>query len=187
MLRDRLQMVTNAIYFNAPLASNAPWVVVQGGANAWSGVYVYHLAPAENGDKHNIYVDLLDEQGRPLTASSLRLAHTWKDRRDWQPAPLTAFDKQPSEPLANLPIEKGQNMTIWLEDNGQCVSDKVSELHALMAGTGGGSDWHHHSYYVVFQRRAVVTPLPDKPAPDGRKQAIFRQIRDLLDEAEQIL
>ncbi len=203
MLRERLQMVTNSIYFDAPVATNAPWVTVREGAGGgWRVVYVYHLAPAENGMKHVVYVDLIDERGVVVTKSALRLGHTWEGRRDDDPAPSVALEKPPSEPLGNLPIQRGQKLSIWLEDaTGARISDAVQGLHAVLPSNGEGNDWHHHSYYVVFQKRSSAGSLAgdgidtangaDKA--DGKLVAtrsgreIIAKIRDHLRELEQLL
>lgn len=203
MLRDRLQMVTNSIYFNAPVATNAPWVTVQEGVGGWRVAYVYHLMPAENGMNHVVYVDLVDERGGVVTKAALRLGHTWEGRRDDEPAPSVALEKPPTEPLGNLPIQRGQKLTVWLEDaTGARISDAVQGLHAVLPSDGEGNDWHHHSYYVVFQKRPAassgggdktngsngIDALPDSKLVGTRNgREILAKIRDHLRELEQLL
>jgi hypothetical protein len=195
MLRDLLQMVSRAAQAGTlRTVSNADWVTLEAHGD-WQAVYIHHLTPDENRGKHNIFVDLLDEAGKPLTATAMRLGYTWEGRRSDELAPAPALDKQPTEPLGNLPIEKKQRISCWLEENGRRVSDVVRGLHTELPDQGTGNTWGHHSYYVIFWKRsaAVVvdpqTPVVIEPAPTTTdpKAALLRQIETLLRQVEMLL
>lgn len=125
----------------------------QPGQVYWKVIGIHHLAPDENRDRHNAFIEALDENGRRLKDNNLRVGSIWEGKSDGpdRPKPL---DKPDGEPAADVPIEKDMTMTIWLEGAGP--SERVTNLHTRHedeVGPGGGrSSRFHHSYYIVFQR-----------------------------------
>jgi hypothetical protein len=130
----------------------------------WRVIGVRHLEPAENTGKHNLYADLLDEDGKRVRDGSFQLERGWEGQRPDETAPLVRFDKGDNEPATNIPIDR--NQTLWVRVAGDLPSDKVENLHTKHADEPGpnGELWNtigHHSFYVVFQRtRHSGTTLP---------------------------
>lgn len=140
--------------------------------DAWRCIGIYHLKPSENNRRHNVFVEVLDEQGN-RTRLLPAIKWTW-----WMDAPLQTLklDKPDNEPAADIPINPGATITLYIDGFG-LPSDSVGNLRASHAdeGPNAGNAIGHHSFYVVFQlkRSAVVTPPvePTKPPiSDGSSQ-----------------
>jgi hypothetical protein len=125
----------------------------QPGQPYWKVIGVHHLSPDENRDRHNAFVEVLDEAGRRVKDGNLRLGWIWEGKADG-PADPKRLDKSDDEPATDVPIEKNMTVTLWLEGAG--ASERVSGLHTRHedeTGPGGGRNSRfHHSYYIVFQR-----------------------------------
>lgn len=134
---------------------NSSWV--------YRAVSVRRLSAKENHGNHHVYVDALDTDGRRVPG--LKIGFTWVGRKDDEPAPPAAMDKQPGEAMGNLPIFWGQVVDVWLE--GQ-ASDKVTGLHTVYPSDGEGNGSGHHSFKVVFQlEQQGVTPAPEPASPNN--------------------
>jgi len=133
----------------------------------WKVIGVYHLAPRENGRRHNAFIEALDESGARIQNPLVRVGWIWEGKSDG-PADPKRLDKPLNEPAADIPLEKTMTVTLWLDGDGP--SDQVTGLHTRHAdesdGEGSGNTWGHHSYYLVFQRARKQT-LPVKPIEDG--------------------
>ncbi|MEM7531595.1 MAG: hypothetical protein AAF639_05440 [Chloroflexota bacterium] len=121
------------------------------GQQYWRVRGVHHLTQKENGGDHNVYVDLLDENGKPLYYDGIGIKWGWEGQTDQQRQAPEKFDKHtPNEPMSDVPItSKGQ--FIWTEIEGDgASSDRVSRM-----GTEGNAA---ESYYVLYQK-AFAQPL----------------------------
>jgi hypothetical protein len=147
---------------------------VAGGQLYWRAIGVRHLEPAENKGKHNLYAELLDEEGKRVRDANAQLQRGWEGQRPDESSPLVRFDKGDNEPATNIPIDRNQKL--WVRVTGDLPSDTVENLHTKHADEAGpgGELWNsigHHSFYVVFQRTrqavATVPPVtkPAEPAP----------------------
>ncbi len=120
---------------------------VEGGQPYWRAVRVHHLTPEENGGKHHIFLDVLDEAGERLFGAQLRV--TW----DGQEQVIIAEERL-NEPGANFPTFGGQRCAVevlGLPDQ-TLPSDLVLNLHADHLDEPPGNTRFHHSFSVVFQR-----------------------------------
>lgn len=153
------------------------------GETAWRVLGVHHLTPSENGGKHVVFVDIVDEQGNPLRDPNLQVAWGWEGQRADEPARPKKFDKGMGEPASNVDVYSGQNVWVKVEGDG-LPSDVVSNMHTKHADEPGphGETWTsigHHSFYVLFQRTTqsigaatgtapgtAPTPEPTSPQPN---------------------
>jgi hypothetical protein len=119
---------------------------VEKGQQYWKVIKVHHLSPVENHGNHNVYVDLLDEDGNRIYGAKARM--TWQGGQG-----EVTIDKPENEPGTNFPVWKHQVCTV--EGMG-LPSDKVINLHSGHPDEPGPPAWgntlFHHSFYVVFQR-----------------------------------
>lgn len=133
---------------------DCPWVSVKRSntqtGKVWRLVFAHYLTGAENTDNHHIFADTLDANGQLLQHPQASIGWTWDGRRDDEPAPPVSFDKQPPEPLANLPMFQGQHISMWLE--GAYDSDVVSNLRSdPPTADEPGNKTFHKSIYLIFQ------------------------------------
>lgn len=151
-----------------PAITNTDIAAIQlSAAPCWRVVGVWHLSPQQNGGKHNVYADLLDELGRVLEPPvDAVLAYSWDGMRPVEAPEPMDFEKKPPEPGANFPIWIGQHVTCWIQGS-LPNSDQVANLRSDFPGEGGaGNSFGHQSFYVVFQRyHGIAEPAPT-PAPE---------------------
>lgn len=162
------QVYKDGIKPGAPPISDAPTVSFSSTSFAYELALVAHLPGELNGGNHHAYVDVLGDDGQPLINPPLRIGYTWEGRRNDEDAPPVELDKGPNDPAAgNIPIGKGMNMVLWLQDAGPLiVSDIVSGLQTATPDTdpATGNSRFHHSFYIVFRkRRTVVQPPTPQP------------------------
>lgn len=133
---------------------------------AWRCIGIRHLAAHENGGRHNVFLEVLDEHGKRLgsagSASSPTSSPTapiigwnWADNA---PTQTRRLDKPDSEPAADIPLDKNATLTIWVEGDG-LDTDYVRGFHARHADECDGNTYGHHSFYVVFQRQTEIIPI----------------------------
>lgn len=161
---------------------DAPGVSYSSTSSPYAVALIAHLPGELNGGNHHAYVDVLGDDGQPLVNPPLRIGWTWEGRRNDEDAPLVALDKGPNDFAAgNIPIGKGMNMVLWLQDAGPLiVSDIVSGLQTETpdADPSTGNSRYHNSYYIVFRKSgAVVTP--PTPQPSTTKAALMQIAHDL--------
>ncbi len=145
------------------MQNNAPWVVTESvdAPLAWRCTKVYLLSPEENGGKHNIFIDALIS-GIAIRNGSILAKWGWEGQHDDEYAKPAILDKRAPDHCTDIPIEKGQHIWCKLLDPSGHPSDIVRHLHAEIAGSGNGNDWHHWSYWLVFELLAgqVIAPPP---------------------------
>ena len=122
-----------------------------GATHYWRVVGIHHLNGAENGSNHNVFCDVLDEEGHRINGVELELNQTTQD-------PLHAvLDKPAIEPGTNFVLYKTSNADIsvrWPRDN-PLPSEAGTGFKIDRAGHEPGNSWGHHSFYIVFQRTPV--------------------------------
>lgn len=129
------------------------------GASYWRAVRVHHLTPAENGGRHHLFLDALDEAGGRVIGAQARV--TWPGD-----AQTITVEKPVGEPGANFPLWKWQIVAVEMLG---LPSDRVENLHTGHPDEPPGLDntLFHHSFAVDFQRsvKAVAGSQPggDKP------------------------
>ena len=130
---------------------------VEKGQPYWKVIKVHHLSPTENHANHNIFVDMLDEDGKRIYGAKARMI--------WQGGQGEAtIDKPENEPGTNFPLWKHQVGTV---EGVGLPSDKVANLHSGHPDEPGPPAWgntlFHHSFYVIFQR----TIKGGEPSPEN--------------------
>ncbi len=156
---------------------NAPWVVITPSMSAdtvWRCVLIYYPQGELNADKRHVFVDVLGPDGNlyaPFTPV-FSLSWTWEGKRDDELAADVSFDKRPPEPLANIPLDRGQHVTCWI--NGDVASDRVGNLRSdPPVPDEPGNSLFHKSTYVVFQLVKVSTsPTLPPTLPSTLEQRI---------------
>lgn len=122
------------------------------GPPKWELIDARHLPGAENQGKHHVYVYVWDEGGRRATNPNLRIGWTWEGRRPDEDAPPATLDKREGEPHGNVPIERGQVLSVWIEGD-ELLSDVVYGMHTKWGQDSPGNSLFHHSFELHFRRR----------------------------------
>jgi hypothetical protein len=136
----------------------------------WRAILVRHLTGAENGGKHNVYVDVLDAAGNRDRNPALRIGWTWEGRGHSEGAPPKPLDKPDGEQGdGNVDMYAGQIVSVWIQGDG-LPSDRVAGMHIMHPDEEPGNTWGHHSYYCQFQRvrGGTVDPPIDPPIDPDR-------------------
>lgn len=129
------------------------------GDEYWQVTRVHHRTPGENGGKHHIYLDALDEAGERQFGT--RLLVRWDGGSQ-----EVVIEKPLSEPGANFPMWKWQVCNV--EALGM-LSDRVENLHTGHDDEAPGNTLFHHSFDVTFQRtRAPEAEPPQASVIQGR-------------------
>ena len=134
-------------------------VNVPAGATYWKVVGIHHLTPTENRSRHNIYVDVLDEQGQRLR--DVLVGWNWEGNNE-APPEAKRLDKPEDEPGCDIPISEG-TFKLWLTG---APSEEVFGIHYRHADEPAPdgellNTFGHHTFYVVFQRarKGVTAPV----------------------------
>jgi hypothetical protein len=120
----------------------------------WRIVGVHHLTGSENRGNHHVYCDILDEEGRRINGSRLRLT------QDGAAPVFAVVDKPANEAGTNFPLWSSNlaNVTVqWPGDN-PLPSEEVRGIRTTHPDEEIGNTWGHHSFYIVFQRTAIKPP-----------------------------
>ena len=146
---------------------DAPGVSYSSTSSPYAVALIAHLPGNLNGGCHAAYVDVLGEDGQPLSNPLLKIGWTWEGRRDEEHADPVALDKGPLDASAgNVVIYKGMVMALWLQDGDRMVSDVVSGLQTATPDDdpATGNSRFHNSFYIVFRKRGtLVQPSPPQP------------------------
>lgn len=162
------QVYRDQIKPDLPTIIDAPGVSYSSNASPYSLALVAHLPGELNGGGHAAYVDVLGDDGQPLSNPLFKIGWTWEGRRDGEAAPPVALDKGPLDPAAgNVVIYKGEVLSLWLQYGDRIVSDILSGLQTATpdADPVTGNSRFHNSFYVVFRKRSIVTPPTPQPTP----------------------
>ena len=127
-------------------------VEVTPGESYWQVTSVHHRTPEENGGKHHLYFDVLDEGGARLFGA--RVLIRWDGGSQ-----EVAIEKPLSEPGANFPMWK------WQICNAQALglpSDRVENLHTGHDDEPPGNTLFHHSFDITFRRVVKETTAPPR-------------------------
>jgi hypothetical protein len=132
----------------------------------WRLLGVRLLTAAESSPSQYLYVDLVDPNGQPIRGAVPLIAWTWEGRRPNEPAPPIRPDKPAQEAAANIGLNVGQKITVWVQD-GSMLSDGAVNLQAAPAGSAP------RSFYLLFQRQSIS---PQQPPPQTGVE-IFKKYR----------
>ncbi len=146
------------------------------GTTYWRVRRVHHLGPQENGGRHHIYLDAVDEAGQRVYNSQAKIT--------WEGGEFTVtVDKPTSEPGANYPMYKWQTCTVVMLG---APSDAVHGLSASHPdepnpdGSSSGNTLFHHSFLVEFER-AVAEGTAPEPSPTPSPLPIQGMIQGTVD------
>ena len=117
------------------------------GEKYWACIGAYHLLPEENGGKHNLYLEAIDENNNRLFGVAFKWG--WEGQGPNEPSPDVVDDKPPSE-QANIVI--WANQVIWAGVRDSIPSGEVQKIRSTHPDEGPGNTWGHHSFYVAFKR-----------------------------------
>jgi hypothetical protein len=129
--------------------------------SAYRCVHVQKLDEYDGGGNHNVYVDVIDENGNRIDKPGVALTFGWGGEHQ-----STFFEKPAPEPGANFMLSAG--MDAW------CHVDGGDIVEALMGENG------HTSYYVVFQYQTAKPVTPPSDSDIGFVTISKRNLRGLL-------
>lgn len=120
----------------------------------WRCIGVHHLTGAEGMGNHNVFADILDENGVRING-----AHLIATNNDL-PSFLVRIDKPPNEPGTNFPMFKNDTYRVAVHrpDDAPLPSDRVLNLHTRHPDEDPGATLFHHSFLVVFWKTGGVAP-----------------------------
>lgn len=131
------------------------------GSQYFAIIGIHHLTGLENHGQHNVFCEVLDEQGQRLKDVILIVSNV-----NNTVSHVTA-DKPDKEPAASIPMWGNDTLTISV--SGNVPSEKVTGLHTRHADEEAGNTLGHHSFLVVWQLKRVgsgpVEP-PDEEEPE---------------------
>ena len=114
---------------------------------------VHALSNEEEQGVHNVYIDLLDPDGHRLQpTAAIAIEYGWDGMQSNEKPPFAPLEKSSPEPLANIPLYRGQRLWVGVKD--AIGSDIAQNFTSDPDG--------HQSFYVVFQRQSKTT-VPQKP------------------------
>jgi hypothetical protein len=127
----------------------------------WRIIGIHHLTGPENQGQHNLFCDVLNEQGQRMPLSKLTLRNN-----DQPPATLT-LDKPANEAGTNASMFFNDTLSISVNRDGL-----PSETAGGFSTRHGDDDFPgttrgHHSFYIVFQKSAGGTGQPAGPTGGG--------------------
>lgn len=139
------------------------------GESYYKIVRVHHLTPEENNGMHNLFMDVLDEQGQRVYSTQV-VVHNVNGQ-----SYTATIDKPANEPGTNVPIGPADTLGARLAIG----SDAVTGIHTRHPDEGPVTGWGHpgnttghHSFLVVWKRTTAggTTPPPEEPPvepPEG--------------------
>ena len=139
--------------------------------NSWR-----QLSPAENQGKHNIYIDALINGNKQR---GLTVIWGWKGQRKDELSPPVKMDKPLNEPGCNIPIEKGQEIWIEIQD-AKYPSERIEGFDTI-----SDISWGHVSYYVQFELVTNNEQPPTKPSTDELMKQIAALAKQILELSQE--
>lgn len=127
----------------------------QWGERYYAVIGVHHLTGKENGGQHNVFCEVLDENGQRLKDAVLIVSNVNNT------VSHVKADKSENEPAANFPMFSKDTLTVSVA--GTVASEKVSGLHTRHADEESGNTLGHHSFLIVFQLKRVGTGPTNPP------------------------
>jgi hypothetical protein len=133
----------------------------QWGERYYAVIGVHHLTGKENGGQHNVFCEVLDENGQRLKDAVLIVSNVNNTVNH------VKADKPANEPAASIPMWAQDSLTVSVA--GTIASEKVAGLHS--AGVEGiedepGNSRFHRSFLIVFQLKRVGATTPTNPPVD---------------------
>ncbi len=150
-------------------------------APRWRVIGIHHLTGVENHGQHNVFCDVLDENGKRV-GSNVRIDIFQADGR---PRGFMVTDKPVNEPGTNTQMHFNDTLTLAVNWDG-LPSEKAVGMHTRHPDEGVGNTRGHHSYYVVWQRTLSNEEPPEPPnlkpptpPTDWRKSFTQQQLKEI--------
>lgn len=127
----------------------------------WRVIGVHHLTGPENHSQHNVFCDVLDEQGKRLNGAMLVVVNVNRKINHIK------IDKPDNEPGTNAPMHWGDELEFYVATDG-LASDHAEGFHIRHEDEDPGTTRGHHSFYVVWQRVTAgqLPPVEEEPPVD---------------------
>jgi hypothetical protein len=141
--------------------------VVAAGETYWRIVKVHHLTPEENNGQHNVFLDVIDRDGKRVQGA--QIAWGWVGGESGM---VTTIDKT-GQYGADIPIDSIRQIIKACVES-ELSSDRVRGLSSDHPDEGPVTGWgypgntvSHHSFAVVWQLADAPEPEPDpEPEPE---------------------
>ena len=155
---------------------------LQPGQYYWKIMDVYHLSGAENGGKHNLYLEMVAASGERIRNRHIEWG--WLGQHTGQYAHPVYLDKPWNEPGGNIALH---NMHVWAVPQGvggvHEPAEGIDGIHAKFPGREPGNTWGHQSFLVVWQYTefAPIAPDPEpEPDPEPGEGPVSREVYNEL-------
>jgi len=125
---------------------------VEPGQEYWKVIIVHHLTPEENGGRHHIFLDAVDEAGERLYGTLFTIS--WDGGSD-----TVTIEQPPPEAGANFPMWKWQVCSV---EGVGAPSDRVINLRTDHPDEAPGNTLFHHSFAITYLR--TVAEEGEEPA-----------------------
>lgn len=134
---------------------------VDEGQKFWACIGAYHLTPAENQGKHNLFLEAMDENNNRIFGAVFKWG--WRGQGPDEPSPDLVDDKPPDE-LANLVV--WANQIIWAGVRDTLPSGEVHNVRTTHPDEDSVNTWGHHSFYAAFKRVRAGDDNGNGPGPE---------------------
>lgn len=128
------------------------------GQNYWRVAGIHHLTGPENHGQHNVFCDVIDEQGKRLYGTKLVVLNANNTINH------VVIDKGENEPGTNAPMHWDDTLEFYVATGG-LPGDHAKGFHIRHEDEEAGTSRGHHSFYVVWQRVKVGATQPPDPDP----------------------
>jgi len=154
----------------------------------WKVDVVRKLTSDQNGGRHNVFVDVYDENGLACrNKSEIRVCWGWEGQRPDEESPSKALDKPYGEPMAILDLFGAAKVWVEICSPGY-GSERVVGLTAALPDEGGGATWGHHSYYILFRRTmGDIVAEPDTISGTVTLDVVERIVAQRMQEAISVI
>jgi hypothetical protein len=132
------------------------------GRPLWRCIGIHHLTGKENHGQHNVFCDVLDENGQRINGAILVVTNA-NFRVDH-----IVIDKPDNEPGTNVPMHFGDTLSIHVSS--ARPGDKATGFHIRHEDEEAGTTRGHHSFYVVWQR--VTGEEPEEPPEEETPEPV---------------
>lgn len=156
------------------------------GETYYKVISVHHMTGDENDGRHNLYMDVLDEDGNRINGAILNVLNADGT------STYATIDKPAAEPGTNVAIWKNDTLSAWV--SGSLLSDVVSGISTKHADEESGNTLFHHSFYVKWRKTLSADQVSDDTtgddvdvSTDALTAADRANLQVIIDAAQEIL
>jgi hypothetical protein len=136
-------------------------------------VAIHLLTKVQNGNNHNIYMDVIDKTNKRLDGSVLH-------GRNNNFSLTATIDKPKNEAGTNFSVGTQDTYSVWVDTVpglGKVVSDEIGNLATRWGGSlFDNQDFGHISFYILWMIVTGSTPPIDPVPPTGDIAALQAQV-----------